>query len=75
MVPLLLRVLKTKLKEAVISGEEKREAVRLYSKQHYNSSNSTCTEFRLQCLVQFLHRGRGNPRITNALALNTQQSL
>lgn len=58
MVLLLLRALKTKFKDAVISGEEILEAGRLYSKQHYNSSNSTCTEFRLQRLVQFFTQGQ-----------------
>lgn len=51
MVLLLMRVLKTKYKEAAISGEEILETVRLYSKQHYSTSNGTCTEFRLQLLV------------------------
>lgn len=46
MVPLLLRVLK-----ALFSTLSKMlVAVRLYSKQH---DSCTCTEFRLQCLVQF----------------------
>ena len=56
-VPLLSGVLKTKLKEAVIGGEETLEPVRLDSKQHHNSSNGTCTESRLQCLVQFFNIG------------------
>lgn len=41
--PLLLRVFST--------VSEMLEAVRLYRKQH---ASSTCTELRLQCLVQFI---------------------
>lgn len=59
---LLQWVLKRKFKGAVMSGEEIIKSVRFHGKQHCNSSNSTCTEFRVQLLVWVFRESQRQPQ-------------